>query len=117
VGAVCASCVGGGGGGGGGRLRVNAAAGGGGPASGKAGGAHQLGHGLDGWRIGARETAGVALGEEERCAAKFVRLTPDLRIGSTFGEQFHHAWVDVICGSMHGRITLVVHAVDVGSEI
>ena len=56
-------------------------------------------------------------GEEERCAAKFVGLTPDLRIGSTFGEQFHHAGVDVVRGSMHCRITLVVHAVDVGSEI
>ena len=35
-----------------------------GAVGGKAGGAHQPGYGLDGWRIGARETAGVALGEE-----------------------------------------------------
>src|SRR5436190_21622335 len=42
--------------------------------------AHQLGYGRDRRGIGARETAGVALGEEQWRSAEFVGILPDLRI-------------------------------------
>src|SRR4030095_11535991 len=48
--------------------------------------AHQLGYGRDRRGIGTRETAGVALGDEQWRSAEFVGILPDLRIGSTLGQ-------------------------------
>ena len=44
-------------------------------------------------------------------------MPPDLRIGATLRQQLHDLRGNVIGGSVHSRIAIVIHGVDVSAKV